>query len=141
MPLGFDPFSAIVESLVAGESEASGTDGRREFICQEGRIYARIRLGSGKKRTKENGGYIYKGHVSKYEGDPRWENRLREYATRHECHYPHADLAEYRGKPSGIGVGFDRSDEERIPLAIRTPKIEGWRGDVGGGNLPSKTLH
>ena len=140
MPLGLDPFSAIVESLVAGESESSGTDGRREFVCQEGRIYARIRLGSGKKRIKENGGYIYKGHISKYKGDPRWEGRIRDYATIHaRCHYPHSDLADYRGKPSGIGVGLGGSEESGLPLAIPTAKVKGWLEYVGDSHLPPES--
>ena len=132
-----DALDEAFANLVAGTGAASGTEGRREFICQEGRIYARLRLGSGRKRNKQNGGYIYKGHIEKFRNDPRWQTRIREYATSHACHYPHPDLESYRGKPSGTGIRPSGSEGDGLPLALIPPPDKDWTAWPSGNHLPS----
>jgi hypothetical protein len=103
----------VFENLVAGHGLEAEAALRKDFSCQQGRIYARLVGGSGKNRTKGKGNYVYKGHISTIATDIRWKSRLERYATRHKerCNYPHPDL-ERVGENATTGGGFGRDGIE-----------------------------
>ena len=126
-------------SMIAGSGMVAVSEGRKDISCQNGIHYARIRFGSGTKRRKEHGGYVYKGKVERYRNDPRWKKRIGEYAAKHACHYGARDLQEVGGvSSSGIGNGTERSDTGGGSAVARLPVHgEGWESWASRDSLPS----